>query len=100
MVRGDLKLIGTLPISEEEAAARVDDWQRAADRAPAGLIGPSQLLLPPESTEEDVILSDALYARQRSIGKDLSLFGLGIQQLFRLENWTGRRSEDTLESPD
>lgn len=90
VARGDLRLIGTLPISAQAASERVDDWQRAADRAPSGLIGPSQLLLPPDATEEDVILSDALYARQRSIGKDLSLLGIGIRRLFRLENWAGR----------
>jgi NDP-sugar pyrophosphorylase family protein len=98
VAHGDLKLIGTLPISEQEAAERVDDWQRAADRAPSGLIGPSQLLLPEDSTEEDIILSDALYARQRSIGRDLSLLGLGVRQLFRLDNWRGSRTANRLES--
>lgn len=90
VMRGDLKLVGTLPISEQEAAERVDDWQREADRAPSGLIGPSQLLLPAEATEEDVILSDALYARQRSLAKDISLLGVALRHLFRREAWTRR----------
>lgn len=89
VVQGDLNLIGTLPISEQDAAERIDDWQRAADRAPSGLIGPSQLLLPADATDEDVILSDALYARQRNIARDFSLLGLGFRQLFRRESWSG-----------
>lgn len=87
VARGDLKLIGTLPISEQQAAERVDDWQREADRAPSGLIGPSQLLLPRDATAEDIILSDALYARQRNLAKDLSLLGVGLRHLFRSGSW-------------
>lgn len=90
VIQGDLKLIGTLPITEQQAAERIDDWQRAADRAPSGLIGPSQLLLPPDATPEDVILSDALYARQRNFTKDLSLLAIGFRHLFCRRSWTNR----------
>jgi lipopolysaccharide/colanic/teichoic acid biosynthesis glycosyltransferase len=89
VVTGDLNLVGTVPITEETAAERLEEWQREADRAPSGLIGPSQLLLPRQAVEEDVILSDALYARQRNIGKDLYYLGLGLRKFFSRDAWLG-----------
>lgn len=86
---GDLTLVGTQPVTEAEAANRIEEWQREADRAPSGLIGPSQLLLPAEALEEDVILSDAVYARQRNLAKDLYYLALGVRKLFTREAWVG-----------
>jgi lipopolysaccharide/colanic/teichoic acid biosynthesis glycosyltransferase len=89
VVSGDIRLVGAMPISEDRAADRIEPWQREADRAPAGLIGPSQLLLAPDALEEEIILSDAVYASRRSLWHNLSYVGLGLRKLFSPAAWIG-----------
>ncbi|MBM4200533.1 MAG: NDP-sugar synthase [Gammaproteobacteria bacterium] len=89
VISGDLRLVGALPVSEADAAERIEPWQREADRAPAGLIGPSQLLLPQDALEEEIILSDALYAGRRSLRHNLSYLGLALRKLFGRSAWCG-----------
>jgi len=86
---GDLRLVGALPISEGQAVERIESWQREADRAPAGLIGPSQLLLSPDALEEEIILSDAVYAGRRNFRLNLSYVGLALRTLFTRRAWSG-----------
>ena len=89
VVSGDLRLIGTLPVSEDQAAERIEPWQREADRAPSGLIGPSQLLLPRDALPEEIILTDAVYAGRRSLRHDLHYVWLGFKALFSRVGWVG-----------
>lgn len=89
VISGDLRLVGTLPVSEAEAADRIEPWQREADRAPAGLIGPSQLLLSRDALEEEIILSDAVYSGRRSFRQDLHYLGLAVRKLFDRTAWSG-----------
>lgn len=84
---GDLRLIGTEPLTPEQAAERSEDWERLGDRAPAGLIGPTQLLLPPSAPREERLMSDAFYARQRGVGRDLYYAARGLGALFTPRAW-------------
>jgi hypothetical protein len=89
VISGDLRFVGAMPITEDTAADRVEPWQREADRAPAGLIGPSQLLLAADATDDEIALSDAVYASRRSISQTFSYVGLGIRVLFSRVAWRG-----------
>jgi len=41
VISGHLRLLGGLPVTVEMAAQRVEDWEKFADQAPAGLLGPN-----------------------------------------------------------
>lgn len=84
---GDLRLIGTEPLTPEQAAERLEEWERLGDRAPAGLIGPTQLLLPSSAPREERLMSDAFYARQRGVGRDLYYAARGLGALFTPRAW-------------
>ncbi|MBL8259066.1 MAG: sugar transferase [Candidatus Competibacteraceae bacterium] len=84
---GDLRLIGTEPLTPEQAAERSEEWERLGDRAPAGLIGPTQLLLPAAAPREERLMSDAFYARQRSAGRDLYYAARALGALFTPRAW-------------
>lgn len=87
VVSGDLRLVGAEPLTPEQADGRREDWERLADRAPAGLIGPTQLTLPASAPREARLMSDVFYSRQRGIGKDLRYLLLGAGALFTPRAW-------------
>ena len=63
VVSGDLRMVGVAPLSPEEAEGRTEGWQSVRDRAPAGLLGPTQLYLGMDAPLEERLLSDAVVAR-------------------------------------
>ncbi|MEI2781852.1 MAG: NDP-sugar synthase [Candidatus Competibacter sp.] len=87
VVSGDLRLVGAEPLTPEQAAGRVEEWELLGDRAPAGLIGPTQLLLPGSAPREERLMSDAFYARQRGTRKDLYYLARGLAALFSRRAW-------------
>jgi NDP-sugar pyrophosphorylase family protein len=87
VVSGDLRLVGAEPLTPEQADQRVEEWEQVGDQAPAGLIGPTQLLLPSNAPSEERLLSDAFYARQRSTVKDLRYLLQGIAALLTHRAW-------------
>ena len=87
VVSGDLRLVGVEPLTPEQADSRVEDWERVSDQAPAGLIGPTALNLPPDAPREQRLLSDAFYARQRSTDRDLRFLLQGVGVLFTRRAW-------------
>lgn len=87
VVRGDLRLVGVSPLTPQESAARDQDWQHVRDGAPVGLLGPTQLAVPPDAPIEERLLSDAFYARQRSWARDLSVLWQGLRLLLSAEAW-------------
>ena len=87
VVAGDLRLVGAEPLTPEQAASRVEEWELLGDRAPAGLIGPTQLLLPSAAPREERLMSDAFYARQRGTRKDLLYLARGLAALFSPRAW-------------
>lgn len=87
VVSGDLRLVGAEPLTPAQADSRLEDWERIGDRAPAGLIGPTQLILPADAPWEERRLSDAFYARQRDTSRDLRYLLLGMAALFTRRAW-------------
>jgi hypothetical protein len=92
VVRGDLRLIGVSALTPRESEARTEDWQHVRDTAPVGLIGPTQLTLPPGAPLEERLMSDAFYAGQAQRGGDLRYLWQGLAALFRARTW--QRSAD------
>lgn len=87
VVSGDLRLVGVEPLTPEQADCQWEDWARLADRAPAGLIGPTQLILPAGAPRETRLMSDVFYACQRSAGKNLRYLLQGAGALFTPRAW-------------
>ena len=87
VVSGDLRLVGAVPLTPEQVDSRTEDWERVSDQAPAGLIGPTLLHLPPGAPWEERLLSDAFYARQRSTAGDLRYLLQGLGMLFTRRAW-------------
>ncbi|MEW6038993.1 MAG: NDP-sugar synthase [Pseudomonadota bacterium] len=91
VARGDLRLVGVEAVTPEEAAGRTAEWERMADQAPAGLIGPTQLDLPESAPAEERLMSDAFFAAQANPGKEFRVILRGLRALFSRRAW---RPED------
>jgi len=89
VISGDLRLVGSLPVSLAAAEKRRDQWEKLADQAPAGLLGPTQLNLPIAASDEEKLLSDCVYAANYS-GKANALCLLqSLQALMTRKAWVG-----------
>lgn len=91
-LQGHLRLVGSLPLTPADAAARTEEWELLADQAPAGLIGPTQLNVPASAPIEEKLLSDAFYAKHRSSRGDLVLLWQGLLSLFSKRAWLPHRN--------
>jgi NDP-sugar pyrophosphorylase family protein len=87
VVRGDLRLVGVSALTPEQSASRTEEWELVRDRAPVGMLGPTQLNLDRDAPLEERLLSDAFYAREHSLVKDLGYLLRGFMALFRQESW-------------
>lgn len=87
VVRGDLRLVGVVPLPPEEADGLIEEWERSREEAPAGLIGPTQLQIPADAPREERLMSDVFYARQRSLRRDLLYLLLGLAAVFQARSW-------------
>lgn len=87
VVSGDLRLVGVEPLTPEQAESRSEEWEWVSDQAPAGLLGPTQLLLPADAPREERLLSDAFYARQRNLVRDLRCLLRGLAMLLTYRAW-------------
>ncbi len=87
VISGDLELIGALPVTMEVAGHRTEEWQKLADKAPAGLLGPTQLNVPADAPEEEKLMSDSFYASNFSPKQDLYYLLQGFYALFSRKAW-------------
>lgn len=87
VISGDIRLVGVEPVSHEQAEKRTQEWERLADQAPCGLLGPTQLHLPPNAPEEERLMSDAFYASQRDKAKNLNYLLEAFKALFSRKAW-------------
>jgi len=90
VVAGHLRIVGSYPLTPEQAAARTEDWELLGERAPAGLIGPVPLLLPRTAPIRMRLLSDAFYACQRRLWRDLGYCWQGLKALCSSRAWWPR----------
>jgi NDP-sugar pyrophosphorylase family protein len=88
VVMGDLRLVGVEPVSQEQADRRVQEWERLADQAPAGLFGPTQLRIPDGVPEEERLLSDAFFASQPGSAKLWQCLAEAASALFSRRAWS------------
>ncbi len=93
VVSGDLRLVGVEPVTIEQANRRTEEWERYADGAPAGLIGPSQLRYSDETPEEERLLADAYYVGQHDHWKNWLYLLEGIQKLFSPRSWSRQQGK-------
>lgn len=89
VMNGDLRVVGVEAVTMEQAENRLTEWERLADNAPAGLLGPTQLRLGPEVPEEERLMSDAFYAAHRSAGANCFCLWEGVTTLFSRRAWYG-----------
>ena len=87
VVTGDLRLVGVEAVTREEAAQRQAEWELLADGSPAGLLGPTQLLLPASAPAEERLMSDAFFAGQRDFGKEMAVLKDALLSLLRWRTW-------------
>lgn len=87
VVTGDMRLVGVPPLSREEAASRREEWELVRDEAPAGLVAPSKIGVPPTAPHEERAMMDAFYARTRSLATDLRWLARGAAHLFTRRAW-------------
>ncbi len=87
VISGDLTLIGTLPVSLEKAVQRTEEWEKLADQAPAGLLGPTQLQVPVDAPEEEKLMSDSFYAAHFNIRHDLRYLLQSLRALVSHKAW-------------
>jgi NDP-sugar pyrophosphorylase family protein len=87
VITGDLRLVGAEPVTPEQAERRILDWEKLADNAPAGLLGPTQLRLDADAPEEERLMSDAFYAAHRKSTGDGVWLWEGFRALFSRTAW-------------
>ena len=87
VINGDLNLIGSLPVSLAAAAQRTEAWEKLADQAPAGLLGPTQLHIPVDAPEEEKLMSDAFYAAHANFRHDMLYVLQSLQALMSRKAW-------------
>ncbi|MEM7234847.1 MAG: NDP-sugar synthase [Planctomycetota bacterium] len=86
-ISGDLRITGVPPLPAEAADNRTEEWEFLRDRVPCGLIGPTQLNLPPDAPEEEKRMSDAYYAQTRTSRGDIAWFIKSFGYLFSARVW-------------
>jgi mannose-1-phosphate guanylyltransferase/phosphomannomutase len=92
VIGGDLRLFGVSPLTPSESESRGEDWQLVRDRAPVGLIGPTQLALPVDAPLDERLMSDAFFVGQRD---RLGLVRLALgafRTLFSSAAWSRRQT--------
>lgn len=87
VISGDLRLVGALPVTPETASLRIEDWEKFADQAPAGLLGPTQLTLPADAPDEEKLMSDSFYWANFSVQQDFRYLAQGLSLLFSRKAW-------------
>lgn len=87
VISGHLRLVGALPVSLEQASQRTEDWEKFADQAPAGLLGPTQLIIAPDAPDEEKLMSDSFYWANFSIQQDFRHLLQATRTLFTRKAW-------------
>lgn len=87
VVGGDLRLVGALPVTVEAALQRTEEWEKFADQAPAGLLGPTQLAIPADAPDEEKLMGDSFYWANFSIRHDFRYLIQAWQVLFSRKAW-------------
>jgi len=87
VITGQVRMVGVTPQAPPPIDLQTTDWEQLRNLAPVGLIGPSQLTVPPEAPPEEHLLVEAYYARTRHLGTDLLWLFRGFLSLFSKRAW-------------
>ncbi len=71
---GDLRLIGVKPLSPDEASKMVEKWQQKRNEYFPGVSGLWYLQTTPESTLDEILITDAYYVATRTWREDMRIF--------------------------
>lgn len=71
---GDLRLIGVKPLSPDEASKMVEKWQQKRNEYFPGISGLWYLQTAPESTLDEILITDAYYVATRTWREDVRIF--------------------------
>ncbi|MEI6066812.1 MAG: sugar transferase, partial [Methylococcaceae bacterium] len=87
VISGDLSFMGSLPVSLEAAEKRIEEWERLADQTPSGLLGPTQLNIPADASEEEKLMSDSFYAAHFNFRNNALCLLKSFQALISSKAW-------------
>lgn len=99
VVAGHLALVGVSPLPPEEEAQLEEEWAAGRREAPAGLLGPAQLLPDPEAPREEKLLADAFLAGSLRSGRPVAIWKPAFLALFGRVAWTARTGDDAGRAP-
>ncbi len=88
VISGDLSVMGSLPVSIETAEKRIEEWERLADQTPSGLLGPTQLNIPADASDEEKLMSDSFYATHFNIKNNALYLLQAFQALISSKAWS------------
>jgi lipopolysaccharide/colanic/teichoic acid biosynthesis glycosyltransferase len=87
VISGDLRLVGGLPVSCEQAQSGTEDWEKFAYQTWSGLIGPTQLTIPKDAPVEEKLMSDSFYRASYSLTQDFYYLLQGLRALLSRRAW-------------
>ena len=87
VISGDLSFMGSLPVNLETAEKRIEEWEKLADQTPSGLLGPTQLNIPADASEEEKLMSDSFYATHFNIRNNALYLLQAFQALISSKAW-------------
>jgi hypothetical protein len=97
VVAGNLALVGVSPLPPDEEAELGEEWAIGRREAPAGLLGPAQLLPDPRAPQEERLLADVFLAGSLRSGRPVSILKPALRALFSRAAWSARRGGDAEE---
>ena len=78
VLKGDLCLVGTSPLTEEETEALNDEWKRVRGQAPSGLFRLWEVETREDLSPEEKLVAENFYAATRSFGGDLKILAKSL----------------------
>ena len=89
VVAGRLALVGVSPLPPDEEAELEEHWAAGRREAPAGLLGPAQLLPDPAAPREERLLADAFLAGSLRAGRRVPVLRPALRAFFGRTGWAG-----------
>lgn len=90
VVAGNLALVGVSPLPPAEEAALDEEWAAPRREAPAGLLGPAQLLPDADAPREERLLADAFLAGSLRSGRPVPVLKSALRAFFSGTAWSPR----------
>ncbi|MFT5691993.1 MAG: mannose-1-phosphate guanylyltransferase/phosphomannomutase [Oceanicoccus sp.] len=89
VIKGDLRMVGSMPLVSQTKEGKYSHWDRRNEQQSAGLLGPAQLLLPPDAPEEEIRLNEITFVANNNGLTTLSLLFWALPMLLSKRAWVG-----------